>query len=94
MELTHPWFLALAPLLALVVRDQEPAPVARRHLVGVVSLRRLLLVSPEYGHSVPGVLKNALDWLVQSGELSDKRLAIVTASPTPVASRCGTPNRV
>lgn len=58
-----------------------PAVAAFRAAVGAAD--GLLIVSPEYGHSVPGVLKNALDWLVQSGELSDKRLAIVTASPTP-----------
>ena len=57
-----------------------PGVAAFRQAVGAAD--GLLLVSPEYGHSVPGVLKNALDWLVQSGELSDTRLALVTASPT------------
>ena len=32
-------------------------------------------------HGVPGVLKNALDWVVGSGELIDKPIALVNASP-------------
>jgi NAD(P)H-dependent FMN reductase len=41
----------------------------------------VLICSPEYAHGVPGVLKNALDWLVGSGELIDKPVAIINAAP-------------
>lgn len=41
----------------------------------------LLISSPEYAHGVPGVLKNALDWLVGSGELIDKPVALINAAP-------------
>jgi NAD(P)H-dependent FMN reductase/ribosomal protein S18 acetylase RimI-like enzyme len=40
----------------------------------------VLLSSPEYAHGVPGVLKNALDWVVGSGELVDKPVALLNAS--------------
>jgi chromate reductase, NAD(P)H dehydrogenase (quinone) len=40
----------------------------------------LLISSPEYAHGVPGVLKNALDWVVGSGELIDKPIALINAS--------------
>jgi chromate reductase len=40
----------------------------------------ILISSPEYAHGVPGVLKNALDWVVGSGELIDKPIALVNAS--------------
>jgi chromate reductase, NAD(P)H dehydrogenase (quinone) len=40
----------------------------------------LLISSPEYAHGVPGVVKNALDWVVGSGELVDKPIALVNAS--------------
>lgn len=40
----------------------------------------LLVSSPEYAHGVPGVLKNALDWVVGSGELIDKPIALINAS--------------
>jgi chromate reductase len=46
----------------------------------------LLLASPEYNNSVPGVLKNAIDWLSRpSGEIrnvfKDKPVAVIGASP-------------
>jgi chromate reductase, NAD(P)H dehydrogenase (quinone) len=47
------------------------------------ALRRcdaVLISSPEYAHGVPGVLKNALDWIVGSGELIDKPVALLNAS--------------
>jgi chromate reductase, NAD(P)H dehydrogenase (quinone) len=40
----------------------------------------VLISSPEYAHGVPGVLKNALDWIVGSGELIDKPVALLNAS--------------
>lgn len=41
----------------------------------------ILIVSPEYAHGVSGVIKNALDWLVSSGELLDKPVALPNLSP-------------
>jgi chromate reductase len=41
----------------------------------------LLISCPEYAHGVPGVLKNALDWVVGSGEIVGKPVALVNASP-------------
>lgn len=41
----------------------------------------LFISSPEYAHGLPGSLKNALDWIVGSGELVDKPVAILNASP-------------
>jgi len=40
----------------------------------------VLISSPEYAHGVSGVLKNALDWVVGSGELIDKPVGLVNAS--------------
>ena len=54
----------------------------------VAALRRLLIdadaiviSSPEYAHGVPGTLKNMLDWLVSTGELVGKPVALLNASP-------------
>jgi len=41
----------------------------------------VIISSPEYAHGVPGALKNALDWLVASGELYEKPVALFSASP-------------
>ena len=43
--------------------------------------RGVLFSAPEYAHGLPGVLKNALDWVVGSGELVGKPVAILHASP-------------
>jgi NAD(P)H-dependent FMN reductase len=40
----------------------------------------VLISSPEYAHGVPGVLKNALDWIVGSGELVGRPIALVNAT--------------
>jgi chromate reductase, NAD(P)H dehydrogenase (quinone) len=44
----------------------------------------VLISSPEYAHGVPGVLKNALDWVVASGELYGKPVALLNRSPRSV----------
>ena len=41
----------------------------------------IVLSSPEYAHGVPGTLKNMLDWLVSTGELVGKPVALLNASP-------------
>jgi NAD(P)H-dependent FMN reductase len=41
----------------------------------------VLVSSPEYAHGIPGTLKNALDWVVGSGEFVAKPVALLNASP-------------
>lgn len=61
-------------------RDSTPEPVTtfRDQLQAVDGV---LIASPEYAFGVPGALKNALDWLVGSGELYDKRVVLLSAAP-------------
>lgn len=40
----------------------------------------LLFSTPEYAFAIPGVLKNALDWLVSSEVIVNKPVAIISAS--------------
>ena len=40
----------------------------------------LIFSTPEYVFSVPGVVKNAIEWLVSTTLLSEKPVAIITAS--------------
>jgi NAD(P)H-dependent FMN reductase len=60
--------------------DPAPAPVAAFR-TALAESDAVLISTPEYAHGVPGVLKNALDWIVGSGELIDKPVAVVNASP-------------
>lgn len=46
----------------------------------------LLLVSPEYNNAIPGVMKNAVDWLTRPSEdiarvFGDKPVAVIGVSP-------------
>jgi chromate reductase len=49
----------------------------------------VLIASPEYGHSMTGVIKNAIDWVIGSGELYQKTVAITAAVPHPERGRRG-----
>ena len=42
----------------------------------------IVICTPEYAFGMPGSLKNALDWVVTSGELWRKPVAALSASPS------------
>jgi chromate reductase len=68
----------------------EPAAVA--HLKAQVRAADALLIAmPEYNFSVPGVLKNVLDWMSRPPEppFEGKPVAILGASQGPVGTACG-----
>jgi chromate reductase, NAD(P)H dehydrogenase (quinone) len=60
--------------------DIAPEPV-ERFRAALLACEAVVISSPEYAHGVPGVLKNALDWVVGSGELVAKPVALINASP-------------
>ena len=63
--------------------DGDAPPASVTELRACVSgADGLLIASPEYAHEMPGVLKNALDWLVRSGELYGKPVAVLSAAPS------------
>lgn len=41
----------------------------------------VIICTPEYAFGIPGVLKNALDWVVSTGEFNEKPVAAISASP-------------
>lgn len=41
----------------------------------------VVICTPEYAFGVPGTLKNALDWTVGTGELSEMPVSVIAASP-------------
>ncbi len=58
-----------------------PAPVSRLR-AQLAACEAVLIVTPEYNYSVPGVLKNAIDWASRppSQPFAGKALAIMGAS--------------
>lgn len=63
--------------------DPLPTAVARLRRQ-VEEADALVIASPEYNHGIPGVLKNALDWLSRphnGSPLKGKPVLIVTSSP-------------
>ena len=59
----------------------DDSPQSVRALRQAVRASDAVLIStPEYAFEIPGVLKNALEWLISSGELVDKPLSIISAS--------------
>lgn len=41
----------------------------------------VVICTPEYAFGMPGTLKNALDWTVATGDLNDKPVSAISASP-------------
>jgi chromate reductase, NAD(P)H dehydrogenase (quinone) len=64
--------------------DREiPLPPVQNWRTQLQEADGILFCTPEYAHGVPGVLKNALDWIVSSGEFMHKPTAVISASPAP-----------
>jgi chromate reductase len=58
-------------------------PAAARMRAAVAEADALLFSTPEYNHSIPGQLKNAVDWLSRpagSGAVTNKSAAVIGAS--------------
>jgi chromate reductase, NAD(P)H dehydrogenase (quinone) len=64
--------------------DGDDPPASVHHLRQLLQAAEgVLICTPEYAFGVPGVLKNALDWTVSSGEFYGKPVAAISASPSP-----------
>ena len=78
--------------LPLYIADQESWRTNQhvrdfRHLVREVDA--VIISTPEYIHGLPAILKNALEWLTESGELHDKKVMAICYSPhEPRGSKC------
>ena len=65
----------------------EPAPVAALK-AKVRQADAVLIATPEYNFSIPGVLKNTLDWMSRPPEppFAGKVVGVIGASPGPVGT--------
>jgi len=82
MEITV-FDLISIPLFNQDVEDQDdPAPV-KEFKEAIIRSDALLICTPEYNYSIPGVLKNALDWASRSDDIPSlygKPVAVMGAS--------------
>lgn len=62
--------------------DEAPPPAVAAFRQQLRAADAVLISTPEYVFSMPGVLKNALEWLVSSAELYHKPVAVWSASPS------------
>jgi len=89
LELYHADSLQNLPLFNPDLEADRPLKVVEQWRREVAGSDALLIASPEYGHSLPGALKNAIDWLIGSGELEGKRMAITASVVHPSRGRLG-----
>jgi len=61
--------------------DVAPAPVQRLRSA-LAAADAVVISTPEYAFGIPGVLKNALDWTVASGDFAGKPTAAISSSPS------------
>ena len=86
-EVVLDWSLATLPhynpdLDTLDGSSLPPAAAAWR--ASVAGADAMLISTPEYAHGIPGVLKNALDWLVSSTDFPGMPVAVLGASALSV----------
>ncbi|GAL84504.1 flavoprotein [Sporocytophaga myxococcoides] len=63
-------------------RDSGKTPEAVEKLRKLIkNANGIIFCTPEYAFNLPGVLKNALDWCVSSGEFNEKPVLTLSASP-------------
>lgn len=65
-------------------REDEPIATVKELRERIKGAAGILICSPEYARGIPGVLKNALDWLVGGVEIVRKPVAVINASPHSV----------
>ena len=80
--------IADIPLYNQDMENEMPAPVARLK-AAVAAADAVLFVTPEYNRSMPGVLKNVIDWGSRpygQNVWAGKPAAVAGTSPSPVAT--------
>jgi len=68
--------------LDLDAEGTAPPPEVQELRELFIAAEALLISCPEYAHGIPGSFKNMLDWLVSTGELVGKPVALLNASPS------------
>lgn len=77
------------PLFDPDVEQKGSPPPVQSWRRALAESSAVLIASPEYGHSLPGALKNAVDWVIGTGELYHKVVSITTAVDHRLRGRRG-----
>ena len=84
--------LAPIPLYNQDFEGDKRPPAVKRMLADIEAADGLVLCAPEFNHSIPGVLKNAIDWASRpafQSVLAYKPVAIMATSRGPLGgARC------
>lgn len=80
IELTVFSRLDRLPVFSPDAEGEKTPLVVNEFLAAVSESDGLLISSPEYVRSIPGGLKNAIDWMVSRFEIVDKPIVLVHAS--------------
>lgn len=83
MTLSHCDILHTLPMYSVEL-DHNPLPKeVTEWRKSVQDADAVIISTPEYIHNIPAILKNALEWLTTSGELSEKTVLALTYTPHP-----------
>jgi chromate reductase len=84
--------LAPIPLYNQDFEGEKRPPAVKQMLADIAAADGLVLCAPEFNHSIPGVLKNAIDWASRpafTSVLAYKPVAIMATSRGPLGgARC------
>jgi chromate reductase len=72
--------------------DADYPPVARAFKEALAGVDAVLFVTPEYNRSIPGALKNAIDWASRpkgTNSLTRKPSAVIGTSPGKIGTAVG-----
>ncbi len=77
------------PQFNLDLEESGPLPAVEAWRQALDRSDGVLIASPEYGFSLPGALKNGIDWVIGSGELERKVVAVTASVRHPERGRRG-----
>src|SRR6185312_5656463 len=72
--------------------DADYPPVARAFKQSIASVQAVLFITPEYNRSIPGGLKNAIDWASRpygKNSFARKPSAVIGTSPGKIGTAIG-----
>jgi chromate reductase len=73
-------YLDAIPTFDPTLSDNQAPDSVKAFRSQLATSSALIICTPEYAHGIPGGLKNALDWVVDSAELVLKPVAVMSVS--------------